>query len=501
MDTEKIYLTIQAVYQNKAFKIVTEENISYEKLLKKVIEYFSIDKKDEKYIEISYLDEDNEKNVLDNNDSNIFKYSQEISKNQFLLKLNLELVYYNSVNIDPKELNNLLKDENNLEKEKNLDLNKIKGGINEEINKLRNELSLEKQKSQKYENILKNRQKEYQKEKNNIKNKILKLFDTNYQFPNQINNINDNDKMDKNLLKINKEFDFIILNNSGNICKINNNSNILSIYKELQNLTNVCDTLYRTSINQNKKIENENSISIFNNFNNLIKKIEQSISDISKNIEKINYKLSKLDSNNNIINGINNVNKTDLRIHRTNKMINDIINNDNKSVNESLKMAYEIYESNSFCGKMYLEFNEILETVFYDEKNNVIKKNITNDQKNKLKDIIKVTIKNGGNPWEIFDNVLSKIISKNFEDKNNPGEIIGADDVNDKIEELKVLFFDGKSNMDNIIKNIRNIYDFTENDPTDQKIIKIYEKYNKNLVITCQKLSNKNVVEDDEDDF
>ena len=170
MDKCKIYLTIQILYKNKAYKLISEDNLPYEELLKKAIDHFSIDDKDVKYIEISYLDEDNEKIVLNKNDNDLFKYFQEISKNQFLLKLDLELVYYNSVYIDPKELNDSLNDKNDLSNEKDNDLSKKEEEIkdkedlnnfnveneNDRINKLKNELILEKQKSEKYEKILKN---------------------------------------------------------------------------------------------------------------------------------------------------------------------------------------------------------------------------------------------------------------------------------------------------------------------------------------------------------
>ena len=254
MDNDKIYLTIQILYKNKAYKLISDNNFSYEELLKKAIDRFSIDKRDIKYIEVSYLDKDNEKILLNKNDNDLFKYSQEISKNQFLLKLDLELVYYNSVYIDPKELNNSLDDKNDLSNEKDNDLSKKEEGIkdkedltnfnigneNDWINKLKNELILEKQKSEKYEKILKNYQKQYEEENNSIKSSILKLFNTkkNLPFCSGINNCND-DKINKKLLKIAKENDFVILNNNEkDINKINKNSRILNINEDLENLIN-----------------------------------------------------------------------------------------------------------------------------------------------------------------------------------------------------------------------------------------------------------------------
>ena len=89
MDEKSINLIIEINYENAKFKIEREEEISYNELKEESIKFFNIELKNGDNIEFIYTDEDNEKNILEHNNEDIFSSANYIDDNY---RLNLDII-------------------------------------------------------------------------------------------------------------------------------------------------------------------------------------------------------------------------------------------------------------------------------------------------------------------------------------------------------------------------------------------------------------------------
>ena len=141
MDENKVTLIIEINYDKSSSKIETEEIISYDELKEKIIELFNLEPNKTDNIELTYLDEDGDLNILGQEKDELFFAAKEIMEGVFHIKLNLSIIEMDKKNDYLFEENN----ENNLainrqgnlnEKDKNIKLNEKYNSIENEITQL-----------------------------------------------------------------------------------------------------------------------------------------------------------------------------------------------------------------------------------------------------------------------------------------------------------------------------------------------------------------------------
>ena len=327
MDKEKITLTIQVFNENNnAFKIFSNENITYNELKQKTIEEFKVSNDKVKFMSFFYTDEEGFKNYINEQDI-LGNLAEEIKCGNSFLKLNFEINDYNNrasdcFNVAPSEnyKNIPIAEENfknyqkKLEEEKNnstiIHLKQIIKKKEEKISELENEiknLNSLKNNDQIFSNVKENEILELKKEIENIGNKFesiinefVKFSEINKSkngtdFGNQIQNSDYN--FTANDIKINidelKNYQKLIENIFKNkIDEIKNNlSNNLIDNKQI--FENVQESLNLTSkIFENLFGKSEDKIIIKSNENikSQLIKIEENISKMMSIIEKLNKK-------------------------------------------------------------------------------------------------------------------------------------------------------------------------------------------------------------------
>ena len=109
MESNNIIFIIQINYDNDIYELKTDNKIALEQLKKKSLDYFKIDKEDEKFMKFSYIGEDGENNFIGNKENEIFQSTKQIDNEHYLLKLNLTLNKYDKNNkeklVKEKEIN------------------------------------------------------------------------------------------------------------------------------------------------------------------------------------------------------------------------------------------------------------------------------------------------------------------------------------------------------------------------------------------------------------
>ena len=120
MDDEDFNLIVEINYDNKSFSLEDYNIIDLNEVIKHSIKNFNIDKELQKYIILTYKDEDGDINII-RNQQDIINNAKEIGSTKYLAKLDLEIVL---------DENN----ENNNEKIENFSNNNIKE--NEELKRL-----------------------------------------------------------------------------------------------------------------------------------------------------------------------------------------------------------------------------------------------------------------------------------------------------------------------------------------------------------------------------
>ena len=400
MDDNNIFLCIDVNYANTKLKIKKEELISYNELREKSIKYFKIDIKNGDNVEFIYQDEDNEKNILEHDDKELFSAAKYIDDN-YLLNLDLIIInnrnsnHENQINENEKQVNNnkakldkkeidkegnnnkfenklkqvsfLFKNQFNLmqsniskminKKYKEIENELIKLKLNEEINHLIINENIEKERIERYKD---KNQNEDQKE--NKLNKINENESDNFEIIDkkreiivrEVKNNKDYDLIEKRTIfpnNINKKDDFCEINkiNKENINCINDYDNTIASHNS--------EELEEEDNNYDK--DGNNQLSFFSSNNNS-KKIKEKLDKIKKHIKELNK--SKNFSYNDIISKGKNIfdimnkdkekdNNNRIEVNQINKYIKDYLNEEHKkdiSFNDKIKYCNILKYLNHF---------------------------------------------------------------------------------------------------------------------------------------------------------
>ena len=144
MEEKEIILIIEINYNNTVKEIRSNEIITYEELKQKSIELFNITEDKKNNIEVTYIDEDGDFNILGNKNEEIINAAKELDGN-YILNLNLSIIDLKKDNndfaiIDEKEKNEIImkekEDENDDKKDEILkreDIEKIQDNFKNEL--------------------------------------------------------------------------------------------------------------------------------------------------------------------------------------------------------------------------------------------------------------------------------------------------------------------------------------------------------------------------------
>ena len=405
-------LIMKIFYENKNCEIISEKEITIEEIIKKCQEEFKLKEKEINNMNIYFIDEERDKNLITNM-NDLITFAKEIDSSTFLINLNIEInskINNNYKNIDIIEEKKEILIDNNNQNNNNIIENKIKEDSNIIILKLKKEIEFLKKTINNYRKRIKN---------------IIIFYD---------NALNGKNKyIDKDELNVEEE----------KIDDINNNI----LLDEIEN---------KILKDDNKDNKNENIINQNNNISfEIIEKGNEKIEDIKT--------IFKLDKNINInileiiYNKCNNCNKhTKNRIYKCIYCDNYSLCNKcyDKNNNNKNKLHHKLHKHEDFCEIKYSEkyymtikgytkiktselqksFNEILNKVFLDKKGNINKNPLdTSDTKN-LKHICQEMILIKIDPLELYGNYQLKYINKEIKNFDEQTKIV----INNKL----LLFLD-----------------------------------------------------------
>ena len=348
MDENSINLIIEINYKNEKFKIERKEEISYNELMESSIKYFNIEVKNGDNIIFIYTDEDNEKNILEHNDEDIFSSANYIDDNY---RLNLDLIIVdsqrsnieNKINENKKEVNN--NDSNiyiNINDNKNYIL-EDKGEENKGIKRSNNEI----------ENKLIHIDFLVKKQFNKIQKDISKMINNKYKeienelkkFNIQASNINNNAIIPRSNINENKsnKRNESQVNNLGKSEKDNEmmlgRCSTFSYYKKEDNAFEIINSINFDDNNINSDHSEDDDFDNKIGKNNQEKKINKVFKKIRKNINDL---FKKNFSYNDIVNKGNNI----YEIMNDNKKIIKIeINDINKEIKHYLTKGHKKFLS------------------------------------------------------------------------------------------------------------------------------------------------------------
>ena len=455
MDDLDEILIIKIFYDNKNFEIKTNNDISLEEIKKKCAEEIKYNEKDIDKITLWYIDEENDKNLI-NDSIDLIKYSKEIEFSKYFINLNIEINNNNNKsnnNIDNKELK---KNKNEEEKEKkvnpnpnntNININKCEDEKNENIQKLKNEIKLLKEEIEYYKKRIKNIIKYYEDVVKKNKKKYEKDLNTTIQSINSTigDLVKENLKCKENRDNINKNE----IKDEGN--QINNIKK-----NEIEEEANQINNLVQNEIN-----EEENDKNNINNFaksktfmskkNNKKEKIEdindKKIAQAIKNVENKKKKKEKEKEKENLFNIEGetpipnqklkengkeyNLKKLEFIKYCNNceklgkKVIFKCVLCDNyflcdicyktrnkfhepheyfeiRYPNEVIRQIQERLNENSKLNRSVNSFYTILNNIFFDKKGNLVKKELNKNEIKNLKQICKEMKSVNADPMEYY---------------------------------------------------------------------------------------------------
>ena len=452
MDENSIFLIIEINYENTKFKIEREEEITYNELREKSIEHFNIDIKNGDNIEFIYIDEDQEKNLLEHDDEDIFSAANYIDD---CYKLNLDLIivnnkqtnFENKINENKEEVNNNInnnKNSNNINQDKEEENKGIKRKDNEIGNKLsRIDFMFKKQFyiiQKDISKIINNKYKEIKNEliklniqvnnKNNnenIPNRIIERANKN-QKENKSNKRNENRENNENKDENEETYfgrcstfsnyikdynDFEIINNN----KINNeinkkikidDNNINSDYSDIEHEEDIFFDKNDEMKSSNKKREKKfkkirkNINSLYTNKNYLYNDIVNKGNNIFEIMNSKAYKIDIIDINNHIKKYLTNGHKKDLSLKEKVKYSNILgylnhfleIKKIHNFLDDNLKKEIEKEirkEKDKQTGKENISENQFINLIDSFNKNNnriFVQKMLQDLFKNKKENII-----------------------------------------------------------------------------------------------------------------
>jgi len=228
MEQNKVTLIITLNYENLTKNIETDEIISYEELKNKIIELFNLENIKKDNIELTYLDEDDDLNVLGQEKDELIFAAKEIMDGKFSINLNVSIIKIEKNNniIDEENIgNNLIINEQDKKDEKNKEKNLIVDNNVLFKKKLKNDLNLI-----------------YKSKLEDLKDKINDLVNEKYnsiqkeiiQLSSEINK-NDYLKINKNAINDNTKISKIDIEGEGFVIFDNIDKSIVFKEKEIKN--------------------------------------------------------------------------------------------------------------------------------------------------------------------------------------------------------------------------------------------------------------------------
>ena len=305
MEQNKVTLIITLNYENISKKIETDEIISYDELKNKIIELFNLENIKKDNIELTYLDEDDDLNVLGQEKDELIFAAKEIMDGKFSINLNVSIIKIEKNNniIDEENIiNNLIINEQDKKDDKNKEKNLIVDNNVLFKKKLKNDLNLI-----------------YKSKLEDLKDKINDLVNEKYnsiqkeiiQLSSEINK-NDYLKINKNAINDNTKISKIDIEGEGFVIFDNIDKSIVFKEKEIKNkneynknLETIKDKI-KLLINEKKKT------------NSVYMKYGDEIYDIMKN--KGADKIEIIDLNNFLKNYLSKKGKENLRTDFINTM-------------------------------------------------------------------------------------------------------------------------------------------------------------------------------------
>ena len=462
---EKANINIEILFesQKKSFVILSKNKISFDDIKQKTIREFNIPKEFEK--DMRFTISINNRQITLFNDIQISKNLEEVSKNNYYLKIffnvnNKNYKYTSSKNIfiktnkkiKPYKVNNfyiISKNKNLL----NLDENKANDKYEDEIKKLKEEISkLKNEKTTKGEIDIRKFDEKYRdlNNKNNIleqkitelvnENKTLKIKESKRKFESDLSleNVPDNDYL---IREIEQYMSKLLGEHETNIIK------------EISQLKDTIGLILKEQKVLSDKINNTNLKNIEDN-NEITPKEEENINDIKKDKNDIVY-----NKNNNIEKEIKKDN-----IIKDFTILNDDKNNDNNNQNDIVNNEDKInncVSNNNFDENNYN--NDDRNDNNFENLDHLAEiLNDVNENNNNFKSINLDSKKDEEKKEEIIDNInksIDRIINyyNNEEDEKNSKSSITLDNnmgkPKDLIKDLKNKFYDNINSNQNLLKN------------------------------------------------
>ena len=428
MDENPINLIIEINYENAKFKLEREEEISYNELKEESIKYFNIEIKNGDNIEFIYADEDNEKNILEHNNEDIFSSSNYINDN-YRLYLDLIIVnnqkpnVENKINENKEEVNiisnNNYNDNNCISQGKREENKEIKTSNSEIENKLRQFGSLFKRQ---FYTIQKDISKMINRKYKEIENELSKLNK-------QVNNINSNlniprsknkkeNKSKRNERQANNLQNFSDINQiieNSNETELGRCSTFSHFTKEFNDFEFInmkknknVDDFYNYSEHSDEDDEEDNNINKVdgNHDSKINKKSDPKMDKIRKYINKLykkkNYEYTDIVARGNKIFEIMNGKDITMKVNEVNKHIKKYLTEGKKqslSVKEKIKYYYILKYLNHF-----LEIKQVQKTL--DDKLKQEIENQIKEEKTKQNEAENISV-------EKLTSLLNSIIKNN----------------------------------------------------------------------------------------
>jgi len=317
MDKNSIYLEINVNYANLKFKIKEEKVITYNKLKEESIKHFNIEIKNGDNIEFIYIDEDQEKNILQHNDEDIYSTANFIDNN-YLLNLDLIIIkkqnfnIKNKINENKNQVNNIKASLNNKEKKREINNNMLENKLKQIDCLFKNQFYLMQNDITK---MINNKYKE-------IENELKKL---NVEVNNKNNNeIILEDKIEKSKKHVKNQ---------------NQKENKLNKKNENKNKKDKSNKDYMLNkkdiISPNNIIKEKDDLEFFNNFVN-----DELDEGEENNLVKDDY----MNADGSTAFNFNNIKLNDAKFEKIMKSINSLYKNKNYSYNDIKTNGNNIFE-------------------------------------------------------------------------------------------------------------------------------------------------------------
>ena len=435
--------------QKKSFVILSKNKITLEEVKSRTIKEFNIPPEYEKDMRFSLMV--NNRFITISNDFQIMKNFEEMSKNNFYLKINFNVNNNNYIYIPPSKIKNQNKKQKieikeqfsiiskiaNKSEDSNKHIEEIKK-LKEEIEKLKNEKNNKpdfdiRKFDEKFRDLnnknndLEQKVKELENENKNLKMKqsINVLEEGNWN--NNNDNNNEGNKDDILIKKIEKIFKRLINKHDNNICK------------EISDMKNKIDIILNNQkdlINTNKdnKKENENNFELLNinEDNNEIEKSpleqkkEDKINDINKIVDILDESNEKIiinKINHDKVNSFINLNNTDNNYDFSKNSENIISENKTENITKPKEVPDSNLE-NKREDNTYLNSKIKRNINFYEEEENE-KNSKSFDNSNKIKIKMKLEPKEKSTFKKIKNNFLenNKNINQYFFEKTGKSNV------------------------------------------------------------------------------